>query len=689
MSRSQLRIALLTWAALFAAGANGTSELQLDQVEGRLTLMQKDIPMLQAPREGFWSVGVNAGGLDELNFLHAQISEVSQYEDWTVYAGRLEMEGGNWLLRDSCQPQEQRIKCIRRFEWQGTHTLEQVVLSVRWQSPSAQAKTFLPGLVYYGNPAAKKMDPSRIAHMSQQAGEFVQFEEHRFPMPFAYLEWPQQEHYAGAAVHSLPSAVARGNRADLWWSLGTATAAGHSEIRLLSGPVGFNRTADVVKLYQKENAPYPNATMQVRPGDVIEKTYYLQADTFAQPGSGFRLPMYTSMDIFQPFDTRRYPTFDEVVGAKLAFSEKRFMQGEGYSGFNMFDHQFRRQIVMGWAGQSDAPGYYLLALGKAHGRQDWIEQGRQALDFLTQAPFDPNQGFALRYAVDDSKWSHYDHVSQGQALYMFAKAIETGRQIEGLDTAKWEQFFLRGAQWHAQNILKPQWSPLSTNEGFLVAPLALGARLFDNKELGLAAVKAADHYAKRHLSMDEPYWGGTLDAKGEDKEGAWAGFQAFMAVYDLTGEQQYLEYAQHAAEVMLSYTVVWDIPMPAGRLSDQGFKSTGWTAVSPQNQHLDVYGVLTTPWLNRLGQLTNDARLQQLARVMYLSCGQLIAPTGEQGEQIQHTNFVQSKHNIKLAGAQPDPGTFRGGYSEEWTVLWITAHFLTAAALLNEQGEEW
>ena len=37
--------------------------------------------------------------------------------------------------------------------------------------------------------------------------------------------------------------------------------------------------------------------------------------------------------------------------------------------------------------------------------------------------------------------------------------------------------------------------------------------------------------------MTEPYWGGTLDARCEDKEGAWAGFQAFLAVYEMTEDQ--------------------------------------------------------------------------------------------------------------------------------------------------------
>jgi hypothetical protein len=33
-----------------------------------------------------------------------------------------------------------------------------------------------------------------------------------------------------------------------------------------------------------------------------------------------------------------------------------------------------------------------------------------------------------------------------------------------------------------------------------------------------------------------------------------------------------------------------------------------------------------------------------------------------------------------------DADHFRGGYHETWTVFWITAHFLNAAAQLQEMG---
>ena len=119
--------------------------------------------------------------------------------------------------------------------------------------------------------------------------------------------------------------------------------------------------------------------------------------------------------------------------------------------------------------------------------------------------------------------------------------------------------------------------------------------------------------------MREPYWGGTLDASCEDKEGAFAALQGFLALYESTREPRYLDWAGHALDVVLSYVVVWDIDLPPGRLRNHDFKTRGWTVVSPQNQHIDVFVVLIAPLIYRMGQLQEEERLKDLALLMYRS----------------------------------------------------------------------
>ena len=80
-----------------------------------------------------------------------------------------------------------------------------------------------------------------------------------------------------------------------------------------------------------------------------------------------------------------------------------------------------------------------------------------------------------------------------------------------------------------------------------------------------------------------------------------------------------------------------------------------------------------------MGEYLRDDRFKKLASVMYRACFQLTDASGSLGEQIQHTNFGQY-------GDTKDIYRLRGGYAENWTVFWLTAHFLNAAAEFREMG---
>lgn len=426
--------------------------------------------------------------------------------------------------------------------------------------------------------------------------------------------------------------------------------------------------------------PYGETWMKIEPGTVIEKTFYLEGYDVEEKGSGFQTPMYTSIDIFKPFFADDFPSFDEIIKEKYRFTKNRYMEGDGYAGFNMFPKQIAPQVVLGWAGQSEAPVYALQVLKDRLNDKSITEMVQKSMDHIATSPL-TSKGFMINYNTKSKKWSKSDPVSEGQAMNSIALAIKAGRKDKKMNTQKWEEFLRKACDVHIKRINNKAWNPRNTAEAFYISPFLYAFKLFGNKEYKKTALKIADYYAKRHVDMEEPYWGGTLDATCEDKEGAWGAFQGFMTAYEFTKEKKYLKWAKHAGDVVLSYTVVWDIPLPAGRLADYALKTRGWTGVSPQNQHLDVYGVLVTPMVYKLGQYTNNEVLKKLAIVMYRSCGQMIDPFGSQGEQIQETNFAQH-------GNMSDVYKLRGGYSESWTVYWITAHFLHAAAQFEEMGVE-
>jgi hypothetical protein len=636
--------------------------------------------VVMAPEEGLWSVA--AGWQDDwmCDWRHADPQKVEVVGDWTVLSGKMSFAGGQLILRDSYrQIRKGLVQCVRRYEWTGTETLPHVTLSVRWNMPGERMMPCLPGILYYGNRNGAKVNPEIIPVYEGRVGEFAIFEEHRYPMPFAMLENAAKGN--AAAIHSVPSPVRGAVLTDQWWSMGVVAKDGSGEFVLYSGPIGYNGRHSVAKALQKKPMRYADTWLDLEPGRIIEKTFYIETYPIEGEGTGFQTPVYTSMDLHRPYDADRFPSFDEIVRGKYNFAKNRWIDlGNDAVGFNMYDSSLRKELVMGWCGQADSPGYSLQVLEKRLNDSQISDMVQNSLDFLTTYEINPETGiFPVRF--DGKGYSQGDPVSCGQAMYNFAKAIETARKNKRFDTSKWETFLKKACDAASSRILSENWNPRSTAEGFYIAPLAISSKLFRNKTYREAAEKAAQLYADRHLAMNGCYWGGTLDATCEDKEGSWAAFQGFLEMYERFRDEKYLNWAKHAMDVCLSYVVVWDIPLPAGRMADYNFKTTGWTVVSAQNQHIDVYGVLFAPEVYKMGRYLHDDRLCSLAKVMYRSCYQLTDAYGSQGEQLQQTNFAQR-------GDMSDVYRLRGGYAERWTVFWITAHFLNAAARFEEMGVE-
>ena len=670
---------LLTLFLCILMGLLGKAQIAIEG--GQVFLKQDEEAYIQSPSEGLWSVATSWKDNWPGEWDHISIQSAKQEGPWTIVSGALDISGDTLYVRDAYRMRSGHVQVLRRWEWTGENVLDSITLAIRWQvAPGARA--LMPGVLYYGNPSAEKTQFGFVPYYHGIPGEALLVEEHRFPMPFVCAEWKEStEAYGrlyGAALHSLPSQIAYANQRDQWWSMGLKAESAFTELQLLSGPCTINGMPSTVKFLQKESKIYPDTWLRIEPGGIIEKTFFLEIYPVDSEGAGFQPALKTSLEIFQPFQPETFPSFQDIVEDKYRFAKTRWESFEGGHGFRMYHD--RPELVMGWAGQSEAPGYAFQVLSSYLEDTLALEMAQKTLDFLSKAPLDdPDKGFPVRYNYEKEKWRRPDYLSQGQALETFTRAIERGRNT--LNTQAWEAFSKTALAYHAKRILSSDWNPVSTNEAFFISPLLRAARLFDSPHFEEAALKAVDYYGERHVDMYEPYWGGTLDARAEDKEGAWAAFQAFLSAFEYTGDMRYLSWAEHACDVMLTYTFVWNVEMPPGRMANHRFNSIGWTSVSVQNHHLDVYGVLTTPAIYRLGELTGREDLKDLALVMYRSCGQLIDPFGSQGEQIQQTNYSQNPKD-----RNQDVFGYRGGYYETWTVFWITTHFLHAAAQFVEMG---
>lgn len=650
--------------------------------EAKLTLFHGDRAILASPAEGLWSVGSelqrgwpskwDGGGVDSIDVVGP----------WIIITGYIETKAGAWSVSDRWRIYDGLVEGVRSWVWTGKETSPKSVLSIGWVADGQGIGLSMPGVLYHGNPSgtkALKRGWALVPSWTGQSGERIQVEEHRTAQTWVSLEWESTTKPSPAqvmaAIHAVPSAPDFAEGKDVSWTLGAEALTKGTMLQLLSGAVALNGRTGVVKTGQNQDSPFEKVGLKVPVGKQVEKRYFVQVDAPVKPGWGFRKAIDWSI-LHADLSSISLPRFADIVEAKVRFALSRYASKNKYPGFAMYPGN-TETYVMGWAGQAEAPGYALQVLADRLGDPSLKQISYTALDNLARARFN-GQGFQLMLNGHSGQWSQQDPVSQGQAMSAFARAVRFGRE-HGAVTKKWESFLQQACKVHSERILRKSWRPRSTAEAFLIQPLALASGLFNNQQYMQAALKAGDHYAERHIGLSEPFWGGTLDAQCEDKEGAWAGFEAFLALHEATGAQKWLEAASYAADMVLTYTYLWDVDLPPGRLRDHGLHTRGWTAVSVQNMHLDVYGVLYTPRLWRLGQLTNRPELLKLAELMYRTCGQMIDAAGSQGEQLQQTRFAQ-------AGDMSNPDKYRGGYVESWTVFWIAAHFLTAAALFEEMG---
>ena len=186
---------------------------------------------------------------------------------------------------------------------------------------------------------------------------------------------------------------------------------------------------------------------------------------------------------------------------------------------------------MGWCGCAATCGYALNVLNLDGADR---QKAQRSLDFLSDTfigSINPGNGlFPVNFDVNTKRKSGGDPVSCGQGLRSMLKAIRFAQRdsSDKTDPSKWCAFAEKSLDAVAKRILSEDWSePASTNYGFLVSPLVLGSDIFGKPEWLEAAKKLAGVFKRKYFGYDAFYWGGTLDAKCEDKEGAYAAFQGY------------------------------------------------------------------------------------------------------------------------------------------------------------------
>ncbi len=616
-----------------------------------------------------WQIGT--GWHDEApeKWYHSTVTALRDGgSDRFILEGVIRLPEGICFCKDVCTVLPDVLEVTRSWEYHGT-PVPQATLAVEFIFPEKFPRLLMPGIFYCGNPSGAGSGNVPLIPMQENGAGF--FEEHRFPAPFVSAE---ADRGIMAAIHTVPSQLPEGIYPDLWWSLGAVYGKDFLKMAAYSGFVHSNGRNGAVKKSQNQWSVIPGCCISLGDDQTIVKNFRLQIAPVEKRGSGFIPALESAMDFFAP---QAIPVcYDELIRKKYDYALERYISVGGGGG-NLIRPAWElpNAVVFGWTGRSETLAMAGKILGKKFDDPGAYHREKEIFDLLTDAPFDQN-GFSVRYEYPDGVWSkERNFVSQGQALETFSFALRQKQRLKEDIPAHWMDFLGKSCDFFSRRILSDSWYPHSTAEAFLAAPLVNAYHICGCGKYKDAAIKAAEHFIKRHISLDEPYWGGTLDARCEDKEGAAAAVSAFFQCWELTGDKKFLDAAYHAAMLLLTYLQLWDISMPPGSiLARKDFRSTGWSAVSVQNMHLDVYGVWVAPLIYQLGIAVGRRNLCYLAKVMFLNCAQLMDECGSHGEQVFQTNYIQGRD------VDTEIDELRGRYSENWQVFWMTAAFLDAAA---------
>jgi hypothetical protein len=148
----------------------------------------------------------------------------------------------------------------------------------------------------------------------------------------------------------------------------------------------------------------------------------------------------------------------------------------------------------------------------------------------------------------------------------------------------------------------------------------------------LESARRAGDYAEGNFVDRIRFNGGIHDsiyAKPQlvDGESIMFCMRALVRLYRATGEGRYLAGARRAADLVVTWIVLWDVPLPAGStLARFGFRSTGWMSCdAPGAGYIHPMGVLAVPDLVEMGLLTGDRAYIRAAQLLQAGCNETVA----------------------------------------------------------------
>lgn len=576
--------------------------------------------------------------------------------------------------------------------------------------PRAKEKVTLPLNIYHNNPSA---DPGRIVpHIDPGPGCGYICEEHRLPVPGINVEWQGEKGFPFLSLLVYPSAVGRED-AGHYWSLGAFRRHDGLTLASLSGVLLFNGRKDVVYGFKNAPRPWPGGYFRFSAGGHIHKEYVLDWGENPDEGRGFRNLIRSGDVLFHP-QPREYLPLSRVIACKARAMDNRWFCSGGAAGYlafapNTISTRIDRPpyFLYGWTGQNLKISWCCAMLGIREGNPARIDRCRKAVGFFRKGSATGVRGLHFStYLIPEKRWvgagkgerTELSSRMLGENMTDLGDIIRLFRKYGLPFPNEWVRsltdtadFLLGETAFTSDGIYPRIWDEtgkpaeqMDTAAGIpCVQTLIRAYECAGAQRFLRGAEKVLSAYYRLHVqTFERPFAYATMDARCEDKEGGIYFFLAAYDMYRLTGKKDYAEWASLAADWILTFVYFWSPEWKRGSPCDRGhFNCVGWSGVSVQNQHLDVFFPSYELW--DFGRLTQNPFYERMGKTIFRTYAQgmctrrgewdFLVP-GEQGEQYYQTNWA------------PDPRKWRGGF-HVWNPSWILAQVLKPALLFAGREE--
>ncbi len=404
------------------------------------------------------------------------------------------------------------------------------------------------------------------------------------------------------------------------------------------------------------------------------------------------------------YDNLREPSLspEEVRDTSIAWS--KFLLSEAADGAKMFRNAMRHSkdgdgIYMphpvyeaGWSGQCMQQARMFILEYKRTGEKQYLDDALSCFDAWVKTQKECGL-FPTNYARHLSG----QYVPNDVCNFSWG-AIETVRAYKllqelGIDRPEYVKF--------ARGILDFLISQYNNTDGFGLSYTVFGEKKKGGGSIGgfvimalvefysltgeadylAAAERAYKLYAERDLD-DFICTAGAIDCACIDKETAYPFIYSALALYDITKNEKYFEYAQKSAYYFFSWAYHYDaLYDDDSDFAKFGYYTSGGTAVSTQHPAIDPWGEIAVPDFVRIAMLTGDDRWKKRARMLWNNAILCITTNPEGDYKLGHKRpygcqseaFFQARWTRKYR-----PHCEYRGHINDMFVGWVSAYRLSA-----------